>query len=75
MKRFNPRVLDEAREALNVTSDEKLAAELKVSGTTVRNWRHGRALPSVVHASELFKISGVPFGDMLIDSSSIQKAA
>ena len=59
-------VLDMARDLNEFTSDEKLAAEMGVSGTTVRNWRHGRATPSIERMMQLKKLSNLPLDHFLI---------
>lgn len=67
MYRLNPTVLDRARELNGFTSDEKLAAELDVSGTTVRNWRHGRGTPSIQRLMQLRTLARTPLDDLLIE--------
>lgn len=69
MIRLNPHVLDVAREKKGLTSDEKLATELDVTGSTVRNWRSGRANPDLANFAKLSKASGIPMSQMLIRAS------
>lgn len=66
MVRLDPHVLDVAREKNGFTSDEKLGAELGVSGTTIRNWRSGRSNPDLINFAQLSKVSGIPMSRMLI---------
>lgn len=69
MFRLNPEVLDQAREICGLTSDEKLGSHLNVSGTTVRNWRHGRAQPALENLIALRKLTGIPLESMVTETS------
>lgn len=75
MYQLNPEVLDKAREDHGFTSDEKLAAELEVSGTTVRSWRHGRATPSIHRLMQLRTLSEMPLDNMLTKKQTAKNAA
>lgn len=75
MYRLNPNVLDRARELNGFTSDEKLGAEIGVSGTTVRNWRHGRGTPSIQRLMQLRTLTGLPLDSLLIEESENKAAA
>lgn len=75
MYRLDPYALDVARARHDFTSDEKLAAEIGVSGTTVRNWRHGRQSPSIVRLMKLRKLTGIPLEALLIEQSESRSAA
>lgn len=68
MYRLNPEALDQARQIHGFTSDEKLAAELETTGTTVRNWRHGRTSPSIGALMRLYKLTQLPMEDLVIES-------
>ncbi|MCT1719326.1 MULTISPECIES: helix-turn-helix domain-containing protein [Corynebacterium] len=63
---LDPSVLDDARRLGGYTSDEKLAAAIGMTGTAVRNLRHGRSSPSVATLVKLRSISGRPLDGMLI---------
>lgn len=63
---LGPSVLDDARRLGGYTSDEKLAAAIGMTGTAVRNLRHGRSSPSVATLVKLRSISGRPLDGMLI---------
>lgn len=75
MFQLNPTVLDRARELNGFTSDEKLSAEIGVSGTTVRNWRHGRAVPSVQRLMQLRTLTNLPLDNLLIEATESKAAA
>jgi transcriptional regulator with XRE-family HTH domain len=66
MYRLNPEVLERACKALHLTSDGQLAEEIGVSKTTIRNWRHGRRLPSVARLMKLREITGIRLDELLI---------
>jgi transcriptional regulator with XRE-family HTH domain len=51
-------LLDEARLALNESTDSGLARRLGVKRQTVSNWRTGTNLPDVVTCEKLAKITG-----------------
>lgn len=57
--RLRPEVIDRARERLGVTSDEKLAAELKVTAGTISRIRRGES-PSFATAIRLLEAAGSP---------------
>lgn len=75
MYRLDPKVLDKARDLNGFTSDEKLAAELEVSGTTVRNWRHGRSMPSIDRMMQLQKMTNLSLDQFLILTDANHKSA
>lgn len=75
MYQLNPEVLDKAREIHGFTSDEKLAAELEVSGTTVRGWRHGRGTPTLRRLMQLRELSEMPLDNMLAKKQNTKNAA
>lgn len=72
---LDPTVLDAARDALNVKSDEKLAAHIGVSASSVYHWRCGARCPKVPVLIQLQNITGRPYGTMLIMSEEYTKAA
>lgn len=53
---LDPTALDDARRILGLPSDEKLGARIGITGTTIRNLRHGRTSPSI---GTLVKLRGV----------------
>lgn len=59
MFRINPDALDEARRMHNLTSDEKLAAAMEMSATSIQNLRRGRTSPSIVTLMKLRKLTGI----------------
>ena len=67
--RLDPTVLDDARRLLGVTSDEKLAARLDLTGVTIRNLRHGRTSPSVSTLVKLRSVTGRPLDGLIITAA------
>lgn len=64
--RLDPSVLEQARDSLELKSDEKLGAKLGRTGHTVRQWRKGNSVPSAADLVKLQFITGRPYGTMLI---------
>ncbi len=64
--RLDPEVLNQAKASKNLTSDEKLAAQLHVTGATIRNWRKGTSTPRLESLVRLQHMTGRPYGTMLI---------
>lgn len=64
--RLDPSVLDQARDKLGLTSDEKLAAKVGRTGHTVRCWRNGKTVPKVSDLVKLQFLTGRPYGTMLL---------
>ena len=58
-------VLDLAREKTGYGSDERLAAQIGVSGLTVRKWRKGEATPLLESLVRLQNITGLPLDAMV----------
>lgn len=75
MYRLNPEILDRAREMHDLTSDEKLAAKINVSSSSIRNWRKGIKLPSVARLMILRDLTGVPLDNLLIPEENTTAAA
>lgn len=75
MIRLNPAVLDNARRLKGFTSDEQLAREMGLSGTTIRNLRHGRTSPDLKTALKIARFAGVPMEGILLESSEVERAA
>lgn len=75
MFRLKPSVLDEARAMHGFTSDEKLAAAIDMTGTAIRNLRHGRTGPKVETLMKLRRLTGVPLESMLIEEPEKDTAA
>lgn len=71
MYRINPAALDEAREMHGLTSDEKLAAELGMSTSALRNLRRGESSPSVMTLMKLRKYTGIPLESLIVESGKI----
>lgn len=71
MLRLNPEALDQARQIHGLTSDEKLAAELGMSGSSVRDMRKGRRGPSVKTLLKLRKLTGIPMEALLLNADEI----
>ena len=65
MHRIDPLILDRARNITGSTSDEKLGVHLGISGTSVRNLRHGRNGPSLDTLVKLREMTGIPIDSML----------
>ena len=64
--RLDPSVLEQARDSLELKSDEKLGAKLGRTGHTVRQWRKGNSVPTAADLVKLQFITGRPYGTMLI---------
>ena len=64
--RLDPTVLDQARERLNLTSDEKLAAKIGRTGHTIRCWRKGSTTPNATDLVKLQFLTGRPYGTLLL---------
>lgn len=67
--------LDKARSIHGFTSDEKLAAAMGMSGTSIRNLRHGRTSPTVETLMKLRKLTGLPLEAMLVEQQEDGKTA
>lgn len=67
MIRFNTEVIDKARELTGSRSDDQLGqAFLNLTGSTIRNYRAGRSLPTIVTLARLKEITGIPLDRMVI---------
>jgi ribosome-binding protein aMBF1 (putative translation factor) len=75
MYRLNPSALDEARSIHGFTSDEKLAAAIDMTGTAIRNLRHGRTSPKVETLMKLRKLTGIPLEALIVEQSESKSAA
>lgn len=64
--RLDPSVLEQARDSLELKSDEKLGAKIGRTGHTVRQWRKGNSVPTASDLVKLQFITGRPYGTMLI---------
>lgn len=64
--RLDPSVLEQARDSLELKSDEKLGAKIGRTGHTVRQWRKGNSVPTAADLVKLQFITGRPYGTMLI---------
>lgn len=73
MIRLDPEVLDEARRIYRLSSDEKLAHKLNLSGSTVANLRSGRTTPTIATLMALKKATGRPL-DTLVHEIAIPAA-
>jgi transcriptional regulator with XRE-family HTH domain len=58
-------LLDAAKAARNLPSDNQLAIALSVNRATVSAWRHSRALPDTVSAGKLADFTGLPLARVL----------
>ena len=67
--RLDPSALDDARTLHGFTSDERLAAAIDMSGTAIRNLRHGRTSPSVATLVRLRRLTGRPLDGLVIESA------
>lgn len=65
--RIKASVLDQARKLHGLTSDEQLGAELGLSGTTVRNLRHGRTSPTLATVLKISRLAGVPIEGLIVE--------
>ncbi|MHC9567932.1 transcriptional regulator [Corynebacterium diphtheriae] len=64
--RLDPTVLDQAREQLGLSSDEKLGAKIGRTGQTIRCWRKGSSTPKVSDLVKLQFLTGRPYGTILL---------
>lgn len=71
---LDPSALDQARKLHRLTSDDQLAAALEMSGSAVRNLRHGRSSPSVGTLFKLRALTGIPI-EALVNEEQEGKAA
>ena len=67
--RLDPSALDDARNLHGFTSDERLAAAIDMSGTAIRNLRHGRTSPSVATLVRLRRLTGRPLDGLVIETA------
>lgn len=67
--RLDPSALDDARTLHGFTSDERLAAAIDMSGTAIRNLRHGRTSPSVATLVRLRRLTGRPLDGLVIETA------
>ena len=67
--RLDPSALDDARTLHGLTSDERLAAAIDMSGTAIRNLRHGRTSPSVATLVRLRRLTGRPLDGLVIETA------
>ena len=67
--RLDPSALDDARNLHGFTSDERLAAAIDMSGTAIRNLRHGRTSPSVATLVRLRRLTGRPLDGLVIEAA------
>ena len=67
--RLDPSALDDARALHGFTSDERLAAALDMSGTAIRNLRHGRTSPSVATLVRLRRLTGRTLDGLVVETA------
>ena len=67
--RLDPSALDDARSLHGFTSDERLAAAIDMSGTAIRNLRHGRTSPSVATLVRLRRLTGRPLDGLVVETA------
>lgn len=65
MIRLDPEVLDATREIYHLSSDEKLANKLGISGSTVANLRSGRTAPTIATLMAIKKATGRPLDSLV----------
>lgn len=58
-------LIDEARKALNASSDAEFARQLGVSRGTIANWKSGYSLPDTVMCATLAGLTGMPLARVL----------
>lgn len=73
--KLDPTVIDQLRADLSLTSFEQVGQKLGRTAFTIRNWYHGRSVPSVPDLVKLQFLTGRPYGTMLIIADSESKAA
>lgn len=71
MIRLDPEVLDRARYVLGLSSDYELAEYIGRTPACVSNWRRGRNAPGLQDLVTLQKITGCPYGEMLLIPESV----
>ena len=70
MIRLNPKILDRAIELTGARSDDQLGqAFLNLTGTTIRNYRLGKSMPTVVTLARLKQLTGMPLDQMVIETT------
>lgn len=72
---LRPSVLDQARKLHGLTSDDKLAATLDMSGSAIRNLRHGRSAPSVGTLFKIRELTGIPIEALVYEGTEEKTAA
>lgn len=60
-----PQLLDKAKEAAGLSSDNQLALMLKVTRTSVSTWRRNRGAPDAVSCEKIAEITGIPLARVL----------
>ncbi|MFD4294176.1 helix-turn-helix transcriptional regulator [Rhodococcus sp. NPDC058532] len=65
MIRLDPEVLDATREIYHLSSDEKLAHKLGISGSTVANLRAGKTAPTIATLMAIKKATGRPLDSLV----------
>lgn len=75
MIRVKTSVLDQARDMHGFTSDEKLAAAIGLSGTSIRKLRHGKTSPKITTLLGLQKLTGIPIEGLIFDTEAEETAA
>ncbi|QRP98978.1 transcriptional regulator [Corynebacterium sp. FDAARGOS 1242] len=71
MIRLDPEALDRARQVLGASSDYALAEALGRTPACVSNWRRGRNAPGLQDLVRLQKITGIPYGKLLLIPESV----
>lgn len=64
--RLDPSVIDSLRDLHGLTNYEQIGQKLGRTSHTVRNWYHGKTLPSIPDLVKLQFLTGRPYGTMLI---------
>ena len=66
MTRLDPTVIDQLREKHDLKNYEQIGAKLGRTAITVRNWYHGRTVPSSEDLVKMQFLTGRPYGTMLL---------
>ncbi|TYR15601.1 hypothetical protein [Corynebacterium urealyticum] len=75
MIRLDPRVLDKAKAVTGSRSDDQLGqAFLNLTGVTVRSYRAGKSLPTIVTLAKLRELTGIPLDRMVINDAGSHAA-
>lgn len=71
MARVSPKVLDEAKVVLGITTDKDLAKAIGINPATLSYWRRGEKKPNVINFIEFTRATGIHYSKLIIDDEEI----